>query len=38
MESLEDIILYHIDEIKAKRLYMTVEEYQARQYPQGVTN
>ena len=38
MESLEDIILYHIDEIKSKRLGMTVEEYQNRHYQQSVTN
>lgn len=30
MESLEDIMLYHVDEIKARRKGMTVEEYQQK--------
>lgn len=38
VEMLEDVILYHIDEIKARRLGITVEEYQNRKYPMSVTN
>lgn len=38
MESLEDIMLYHIDEIKARKKGMTVEEYQQKYYQHGVTN